>query len=57
MACFDIDAEDDRGIAALCMLQRCAVFEAVGGEDAIVVIGGGDESGRVGCVLLRVMIG
>ena len=41
------DADENRVWAGLGGLEGGCVFEAVGGKDAIVVVGGGDEGGGV----------
>ena len=43
VAGFGFDAHEDWGGAGLGVLEGGAVFEAVGGEDAVVVVGGFDE--------------
>ena len=43
-----VDAEEDGGGAGLEALQFGGVFEAVGGEDAVVVVAGHDHGGRIG---------
>src|SRR5260370_38958084 len=41
VACLDVDADQDRGAAFLRVLQGGGVFEAVAGNAADVVVGGG----------------
>ena len=43
MAGLHVDADEDRRRAALRLLHRCRELEAVGGNDAIVVVRGRDE--------------
>ena len=47
VAGFGVDADENGIIVARECLQAGGVFEGVRGNDAIVVIGGGDESGGI----------
>ncbi len=49
------DADKNRRRAGLCDLQGGRKFEAVPGEDAIIVVGRRDQRGRVFCVQLHIV--
>lgn len=40
-------ADETRGLARLALLERCCELERVGGDDAVVVVGRGDERGGI----------
>ena len=50
-----LDANQRRPVAALRRLQRRRELERVAGDDAVVVIGGGDERGRIAGAGLQVV--
>lgn len=56
MAGFAFDADEAGGVASLGCLQCGSKFVGVGGDDAVVMIGGGDHGGGVFCSLLCVVI-
>src|ERR1019366_2395857 len=43
-----LDADQNRRIAGLSLLERRRVLEGVRRNDAVIVIGGRDEDGRIG---------
>ena len=55
VARFCFDADQDRRISALGFLQCSGVFEAVGGEDPVVMIGRRNHNSRVFCTRFDVM--
>ena len=50
-----LDADQDRVVARLGRLKRRGELEAVGRDDAVVVVGGGDERGRIAGPRLEVV--
>ena len=48
MTRFAVDADDFDVVAGVACLESGSVFERVGGDNAVVVVGSGNEDGRVG---------
>ena len=48
MACLGLNTDEFRGVAGVGSLQSGGVFERVGGYHTVVMVGSGDQNGRVG---------
>jgi len=52
-----LDPNQDRVVRRLAFLQSRGEFETVRRDDSIVVVGGGDQSGRIALARLQVVQG